>query len=515
MHLAYDCKHPQFTNEELTMSIDVRKTAQDAGYVAVGVGVIAYQQAQVRRREIAGRLSDRSTSTRSAVCGTAKKAQDYAKNQAEDAQSFVTATTSDLRSRVEDVSGTVTGRLDEARGTLAEQAETLRTGVESGLAAVVGRTEPVVESVQARLVPLTAQLQTVPETLSKAVDTGRRQVQTRFGLRGLTQDPPRLGPLHRGVESRLDSLRPVITALAGGVGAARFLRGLLQVVPPSSVTAVVNTGDDDWFHGLLVCPDLDTVTYTLAGVEQPELGWGLADETFAAMDALERYGFPTWFRLGDRDLATHLFRTQRQREGATLSTIANEIATSWGIETRLIPMSDEPVRTRITTPGGELAMQEWFVRDRAESSVTAVAFAGAEEARPAPGVLEAIDAADTILVCPSNPVISIGPLLAVPGIRDALIARRDRVVAVSPIIAGKTVKGPADRLMAGLGMEVSCVGVARAYADFCGTIVIDHADAHERAPIAGLDVHAIATDTLMRDARVAAALARDTLDAVA
>lgn len=307
----------------------------------------------------------------------------------------------------------------------------------------------------------------------------------------------------------------MITALAGGVGAARFLRGLLQVVPPSSVTAVVNTGDDDWFHGLLVCPDLDTVTYTLAGVEQPELGWGLADETFAAMDALERYGFPTWFRLGDRDLATHLFRTQRQREGATLSTIANEIATSWGIETRLIPMSDEPVRTRITTPGGELAMQEWFVRDRAESSVTAVAFAGAEEARPAPGVLEAIDAADTILVCPSNPVISIGPLLAVPGIRDALIARRDRVVAVSPIIAGKTVKGPADRLMAGLGMEVSCVGVARAYADFCGTIVIDHADAHERAPIAGLGMHAIATDTLMRDARVAAALARDTLDAVA
>lgn len=181
MHLAYDCKHPQFTNEELAMSIDVRKTAQDAGYVAVGVGVIAYQQAQVRRREIAGRLSDRRASTRSAVYGTAKKAQDYAKNQAEDAQSFVTATTSDLRSRVEDLSGTVTGRLGEARGTLTEQAETLRTGVESGVAAVVGRTEPVVESVQARLVPLTAQLQTVPEALSKAVDTGRRQVQTRFG----------------------------------------------------------------------------------------------------------------------------------------------------------------------------------------------------------------------------------------------------------------------------------------------------------------------------------------------
>ncbi len=307
----------------------------------------------------------------------------------------------------------------------------------------------------------------------------------------------------------------MITALAGGVGAARFLRGLLQVVPPGSVTVVVNTGDDDWFHDLLVCPDLDTVTYTLAGVEQPERGWGLAGETFATMDALERYGFDTWFRLGDRDLATHLFRTQRWREGATLSTIANEIATSWGIETRLLPMSDEPVRTRITTPGGELAMQEWFVRDRAEPPVTAVAFAGAKKARPAPGVLEAIDAADTILVCPSNPVISIGPLLAVPGIRDALIGRRDRVVAVSPIIAGKTVRGPADRLMAGLDMEVSCVGVARAYADFCGTIVIDHADADECGPIAGLGMLAIATDTLMRDARVAAALARDTLAAVA
>jgi LPPG:FO 2-phospho-L-lactate transferase len=319
---------------------------------------------------------------------------------------------------------------------------------------------------------------------------------------------------------RTTTFASVLAALAGGVGAARFLRGLVQVVPPDDITVVVNTGDDDWFHGLLVCPDLDTVTYTLAGAENPDTGWGLDGETFAAIDALERYALPTWFRLGDRDLATHVYRSDRVRAGAPLSTIAAEIAAAWGVRSRLLPMSDDPVSTRIDVRTGdgsvaELHMQEWFVRERAEPPVVAVRFDGVDRAAAAPGVLEALDRADTIVVCPSNPVISIGPILAVPGVREALRRRRDRVVGVSPIIAGAPVKGPADRLMGPLGMEVSCVGVARAYRDFCSALVIDGGDTARAPEVESLGVHAVVTDTLMRDARVAAALARNTLDAVA
>ncbi len=311
----------------------------------------------------------------------------------------------------------------------------------------------------------------------------------------------------------------MLVALAGGTGAARFLRGLVSVVPPEEVVVVVNTADDDVFHGLHVSPDLDTVTYTLAGAAGEE-GWGLAGETFAAIDALERYGRPTWFRLGDRDLATHVYRTERLRVGATLSEVAAEIAVAWGVRARLLPMSDDPVSTRIDTvsPHGgttELRMQEWFVRDRAEPPVAGVRFEGAAVAAPAPGVLDALARAETILLCPSNPVISIGPILAVPGIRAALARRRERVVGVSPIIAGAPVKGPADRLMAPLGMEVSCVGVARAYADVCGTLVIDAGDAARAPEVEAAAVRAVVAETLMTDARVAAALARHTLRAVA
>jgi LPPG:FO 2-phospho-L-lactate transferase len=309
-------------------------------------------------------------------------------------------------------------------------------------------------------------------------------------------------------------------ALAGGVGAARFLRGLVRVVPEAAVTVVVNTADDDVFHGLRVSPDLDTVTYTLAGAEHRERGWGLEGESFATIDALSRYGRPTWFRLGDRDLATHIYRSERLAEGATLSTVTSEIAEAWGVVPHLLPMSDDAIATRITVsrPDGtteELAMQQWFVRERAEPPVAAVRFAGAETAAPAPGVIEALEAADTILVCPSNPVISIGPILAVPGVRESLVRRRDRVVGVSPIIAGRPVKGPADRLMVGLGLDVSCVGVAGSYSEFCSTLVIDAGDAHRAADVAATGVRAVVADTLMTDALVAAALARHVLDAVA
>lgn len=312
----------------------------------------------------------------------------------------------------------------------------------------------------------------------------------------------------------------MLVALAGGVGAARFLRGLVRIVPPAEVTVIVNTADDDTFHSLAVSPDLDTVTYTLAGAEHPEQGWGLAGETFAVMDALDRYGQDTWFRLGDRDLATHLYRTARLDAGATMSEVTAEIAAAWGVVPRLLPMSDDRVATRVTVAreGGRrevLAMQEWFVRERAASPVVAVEFEGADTARPAPGVLAALEAAETVLVCPSNPVISIGPILAVPGVREVLARRRDRVVGVSPIIAGAPVKGPADRLMGPLGIEVSCVGVARAYADFCGTLVIDSGDEQRAREVEATGVRAVVADTLMTDARVAAALARHTLDAVA
>jgi LPPG:FO 2-phospho-L-lactate transferase len=312
----------------------------------------------------------------------------------------------------------------------------------------------------------------------------------------------------------------MIVALAGGVGAARFLRGLVQVVEPDTVTVVVNTGDDDWFHGLYVCPDLDSVTYTLAGAENPEMGWGLAGETFTTIGALERYGVPTWFRLGDRDLATHLYRTERLKAGATLSDVTRDVTAAWGLAPHIVPMTDDRVATRITVREhdgrlAELAMQEWFVRERSEPPVADVQFAGADDARPAPGVLDALHAADTILVCPSNPVISIGPILAVAGIRDALVARRERVVGVSPIIAGRPVKGPADRLMGPLGIDVSCTGVARAYRDFCATLVIDARDAALADAVRSEGVRPVVADTLMTDARVAAALARHTLAAVA
>jgi LPPG:FO 2-phospho-L-lactate transferase len=311
----------------------------------------------------------------------------------------------------------------------------------------------------------------------------------------------------------------VLAALAGGVGAARFLSGLIRAVPPADIVAVVNTADDEHFQGLYVSPDLDSVTYTLAGAANAVQGWGLEGETFTTLDALHRYDVDTWFRLGDKDLATHLYRTQRLAAGASLSQVADEIRRAWGVEVRLLPMTDDPVRTRISVraPGGdrELAMQEWFVRERAEPQVTAVRFDGADGARPAPGVLTALASAETVLVCPSNPVISIGPILAVPGIRDALRARRDRVVAVSPIVGGAPVKGPADRLMAPLGIEVSCVGVARAYAEFCSTLVIDAVDAEQASAVEEAGVHAVVADTLMRSPEVAAALARRALAAVA
>jgi len=308
----------------------------------------------------------------------------------------------------------------------------------------------------------------------------------------------------------------MIAALAGGVGAARLLRGMVEVVPPSEITAIVNTGDDTVLYGLHIAPDLDTVMYTLADAINPETGWGRDGETWRVMESLRRLGGITWFNLGDQDLATHCYRTQRLSEGATLGQVTAELSRSWGLGLRLVPVTDDPLRTRLQLADGpEVGFQEYFVRLHHDVAVSAVRFEGAEQARPGPGVLEALDDAEVIVVCPSNPVVSIGPLLAVPGIADHLGDRRDRIVGVSPIIAGAALKGPADRLLREMGFESSVVGVARWYAPWVGTLVIDEADAALAGAVEAEGVRCVVAATVMSTPERSAALSRTVLDAVA
>jgi LPPG:FO 2-phospho-L-lactate transferase len=313
----------------------------------------------------------------------------------------------------------------------------------------------------------------------------------------------------------------VLVALAGGVGAARLLAGMVLVVDPSEVTAVVNTGDDTLLHGLHVSPDIDTIVYTLAGLSNPDTGWGLAGETWTVMAALEQLGGETWFRLGDRDLATHLYRTQRLGEGARLTRVTAELVRAYGLALRVLPVTDDPLRTRLTlaepvghrAAGVEVAFQDYFVRLRHDVAIRAVRFEGCDTARPAPGVLEAIAEAEVIVACPSNPVVSLGPILAVPGVRQLLVERRDRVVAVSPIVAGAALKGPADRLLIELGHESSATGVARLHAEWVGTMVVDEQDAGLVPAIAAAGVRPVVAPTVMTSPDVAAALCRVVLDA--
>jgi LPPG:FO 2-phospho-L-lactate transferase len=306
----------------------------------------------------------------------------------------------------------------------------------------------------------------------------------------------------------------MITAVAGGVGAARLLRGMVRVVDSGQLTAVVNTGDDIVLHGLHVSPDLDTVMYTLAGLNDDERGWGLRGDTWAAMEAVERLGGQAWFRLGDRDLATHLVRTQRLTEGAPLSAVTAELAGALGIDVRLLPMSDDPVRTRVTLDQGpEISFQDYFVRRRHAVAVSSVRFDGADVAVPAPGVIDALVDADVVVVCPSNPVVSIGPVLAVPGIEAALSKRRADVVAVSPIVAGAALKGPAGRLLVELGHRSSVVGVAELYSAIAGTLVIDRADAALAPEVEAAGMRCVVAPTVMHDADEATALAEIVLAA--
>ncbi len=289
-----------------------------------------------------------------------------------------------------------------------------------------------------------------------------------------------------------------ITALAGGVGASKLLLGFYKEMDPAELTIIVNTGDDIVLHGLKISPDLDIVTYTLAGVVDSKKGWGLRAETFHALKHLAGFGRPNWFNLGDRDLATHIHRTAMLAEGKTLSQAADSIRIALGVKSRILPMSDSPIPTIIDSNEGPLHFQEYLVKRRTEPIVKGIRFEGVESALPAPGVLEAIRDADCVLICPSNPLISIGPILAVPQIRDELRAHKERVFAVCPIVGGKSLKGPSDKMLAHLGHQPTALGVAKLYADFTGTFVIDPADKSQASAIAALGMKVVILPTVMK-----------------
>jgi len=304
-----------------------------------------------------------------------------------------------------------------------------------------------------------------------------------------------------------------IVALAGGVGAARFLRGLVRVAAPEDITVIVNTGDDRAFYGVHVSPDIDIVTYTLAGRVDRQRGFGLEGDSFSVIEALGALGHETWFRLGDADFATCQHRTLQLAGGAGLASVTDDIRRRFGVSSRLLPMSEDPCPTLVElSDGGRVHFEEYLVRDGAPSDVEGVDLSAARAATPGPGVLEALRDARSIIFCPSNPVVSIGPILAVPGVRDAVRESEAPVVAISPIVAGAPVKGPADALLRGTGSEVSARGVARLYRDLADGFVLDSRDADEVADVQALGLRCIALDTLMSDPGVAERLARDVLE---
>ncbi len=305
----------------------------------------------------------------------------------------------------------------------------------------------------------------------------------------------------------------LVVALCGGVGAARFLRGLVQRVSHDELVAVVNTGDDRSFYGVLVCPDLDIVTYTLSGVVDEERGYGLAGDTSKIVDRLEELGHEAWFRLGDRDYANCLHRTLALQQGSSLSAIADELRRAHRVPIRILPMSDDPCPTRVELSGGrKIHFEEYMVRDGAPADVESVDLSAARAARPAPGVLEALGRARILVVCPSNPVVSIAPILALPGVREAIAASPAPVIAVSPIVGGAAVKGPAAQLLRGIGCEVSAAGVARLYARWIDGIVIDQRDREQIGEIESLGLACRAVDSIMRNPDVSSRLAQSVLE---
>jgi LPPG:FO 2-phospho-L-lactate transferase len=289
-----------------------------------------------------------------------------------------------------------------------------------------------------------------------------------------------------------------ITALAGGVGAARFLTGLSQIFNPEELTVIVNTGDDITLHGLHISPDVDIVTYTLAGVVDEAKGWGIRGDTFQALGMLKAYGADTWFNLGDKDLSTHIYRTNRLQQGATLAEVTDEVRLSLGLKTKILPMSNDYFETKIKTSESTMHFEEYFVKYQCKPRFLDFEFVGSTSAQPAPGVLDAISNTDLIIVCPSNPIVSIGTILSISGVRDNLRQTKARISAVSPIVAGGTIKGPADKMLKGLGIEVSAFGVANYYSDFLDAIVIDSKDAPQKERIEKLGIAVTVTNTVMK-----------------
>ena len=304
----------------------------------------------------------------------------------------------------------------------------------------------------------------------------------------------------------------MITALAGGVGAARFLTGLVRLVKGEDLSIIVNTGDDIEMFGLHISPDVDIVTYTLAGVVDEEKGWGIKGDTFNCLEALRKLYFEAWFNLGDKDLATHMFRTSLLKKGFKLSEITAQISRALGLDVKILPMTDDKFETRIVTENGSVHFQEYLVKRGAKDEVLGVKFLGAESAKPAVGVVEAIMDAELVVICPSNPVVSIGTILAVEGVREAVQSTAAKKVAVSPIIAGAPVKGPADKLLRGLGLEVSAYSVAKLYLDFLDTFVLDMADAAEKGRIEKLGIEVKVTNTVMKSLEDKIKLARMVLE---
>jgi LPPG:FO 2-phospho-L-lactate transferase len=307
----------------------------------------------------------------------------------------------------------------------------------------------------------------------------------------------------------------MITALAGGVGASKLLDGLSRVAPPEEISIVVNTGDDIEMFGLYIAPDLDIVTYTLAGVVNRENGWGLAGDTFNCLEQLLSYtGTERWFNLGDRDLAAHIFRAQQMRQGRSLSEIAERLRKALGVKSRILPMTDTHTPTTIITDEGEMHFQEYLVKRRAQPKVAGIRFENIESAKPAPGIEEVIRRSDAIIICPSNPLISIGPILAVPGLRDMLQAAKAPVVAISPVVGGASLKGPTDRMLADLGMQVSAAQVARLYSDIADVFILDIQDEAAKPEIERLGLKVFVTDTVMSGLEEKIKLAEFTLRAV-
>jgi len=291
-------------------------------------------------------------------------------------------------------------------------------------------------------------------------------------------------------------MKPIV-ALAGGVGAAKLLRGLVQVVPPQDLVIVGNTGDDVELYGLHISPDLDIVMYNLAGIVDEAKGWGVSGDSFNCLDMLGKLGFETWFKLGDRDVAVHIIRTKLLKDGMTLSEATTKLCRMLGLKAKLLPMTNDFVRTKIASDQLTLDFQEYFVKRGTKNEVTGVLFEGAEKARPAPGIIEAVKEAERVVICPSNPILSISPILSIPMIKDALKKTKAYMIGVSPIVGGKAIKGPADRIMASMGFEVSAFGVAKFYEDFLDHFVIDKVDENQKKRIEGLGVKVTVTNTIM------------------